>query len=44
MAKKRKLDTGLTREEAMKRFPYKKGYGDCRAFHYDQKTGVAQWS
>ena len=37
------IEKGLTREEAMKKAPYKKSYGDCRAFSYDKKTGVATW-
>jgi predicted ribonuclease toxin of YeeF-YezG toxin-antitoxin module len=37
------IEKGLTREEAMKQAPYKKSYGDCRAFSYDKKTGIATW-
>lgn len=37
------LEKGLTREEAMKKAPWKKSYGDCRAFSYDPKTGKAVW-
>jgi hypothetical protein len=35
---------GMTRDEAMKKVPWKKEYGDCRAFSYDPKTGVAIWT
>lgn len=37
------IEKGLTREEAMKKAPYKKSYGDCRGFSYDKKTGIATW-
>jgi hypothetical protein len=37
------LEKGLSREEAMKKAPWKKSYGDCRAFSYDPKTGKAVW-
>ena len=37
------LEPGLTRDEAMKRAPWKKSYGDCRAFSYNAKTGKATW-
>ena len=41
--KKIQLETGLTREEAMKMAPWKKSYGDCRGFSYDSETGIASW-
>lgn len=37
------IEKGLTHEEAMKKAPYKKSYGDCRAFSYDKKTGMVTW-
>lgn len=37
------LEKGLTRDEAIKLAPWKKSYGDCRAFNYDPKTGLATW-
>lgn len=37
------LEKGLSKEEAMKKAPWKKSYGDCRAFSYDPKTGKALW-
>lgn len=37
------LEKGLTRDEALKKAPWKKSYGDCRAFSYDAKTGKAVW-
>jgi len=39
-----KIEKGLSREEALKRAPWKKSYGDCRAFAYDPKTGTAVWT
>ena len=39
-----KIEKGLTREEAMKKAPWKKAYGDVRGFHYDAKTGQATWT
>ena len=38
-----KLEKGLTKDEALKRAPWKPSYGDCRGFHYDSKTGIATW-
>jgi hypothetical protein len=38
-----KLEPGLSREEALKLCPWKKNYGDCRAFSYNPKTGEATW-
>ena len=40
---RKELESGLTREEAMKRFPWTKSMGDCRGFSYDPKTGIASW-
>lgn len=37
------IEKGLTREEALKKAPWKKSYGDCRGFSYDPKTGKAVW-
>ncbi len=37
------LEKGLTRDEALKKAPWKKSYGDCRGFSYDPKTGKAVW-
>ena len=37
------LAKGLKRDEALKLAPWKKSYGDCRAFSYDAKTGKAVW-
>lgn len=37
------IEKGLSREEALKKAPWKKSYGDCRAFSYDAKTGKATW-
>lgn len=37
------LEKGLTYEDAIKKAPWKKSYGDCRAFSYDPKTGIAIW-
>jgi hypothetical protein len=37
------LEKGLSRDEALKLAPWKKKYGDCRAFFYNPKTGVATW-
>ena len=37
-------DVGMTRDEALKKAPWKKSYGDCRAFSYDPKTGIAVWT
>ena len=37
------LHRGLSKEEAMKKAPWKKSYGDCRAFSYNPKTGKAVW-
>ena len=37
------IEKGLSKEEAMKKAPYKKSYGDCRGFSYDKKTGIATW-
>ena len=42
-SKTKTLETGLTRKEAMKAFPWKSGMGDCRGFSYDPKTGKAKW-
>jgi hypothetical protein len=41
--KRRELEKGLTREEAMKQFPYSPKMGDCRGFSYDPDTGIATW-
>jgi hypothetical protein len=41
--KKKTLEKGLTRKEALKAWPWNKSLGDCRAFSYDPKTGEAQW-
>ena len=41
--KRRELEKGLTREEALKRFPYSPKMGDCRGFDYDPETGIATW-
>ena len=38
-----KIETGLAREEALKKAPWKKSYGDCRGFNYNPKTGEATW-
>ena len=38
-----KIEKGLSMEQAMKACPWKKEYGDCRAFGYDPKTGEAVW-
>ena len=37
------IEKGLSKEEALKKAPWKKSYGDCRAFSYDAKTGKATW-
>lgn len=37
------IEKGLTHEEALKKAPWKKSYGDCRGFSYDKKTGKATW-
>ena len=37
------IEKGLTREEAMKKAPWKKSYGDVRGFKYDKNTGRAVW-
>lgn len=37
------IEKGLSKEEAMKKAPYKKSYGDCRGFSYNKKTGIATW-
>lgn len=37
------LEKGLTYKEALAACPWKKSYGDCRAFSYDAKTGEATW-
>jgi hypothetical protein len=37
------LEKGLEYEEALKACPWKPKYGDCRAFSYDSKTGIACW-
>jgi hypothetical protein len=37
------IEKGLTHEEALKKAPWKKSYGDCRGFSYDPKTGKATW-
>lgn len=41
--KRIQLEKGLSHREALKQAPWKKSYGDCRGFHYDAKTGIAQW-
>lgn len=41
--KKFKIAKGLTYKEAMLACPWKKSYGDCRAFGYDPKTGECVW-
>ncbi len=37
------IEKGLTREEALKKAPWKATYCDCRGFSYDPKTGKATW-
>ena len=37
------IEKGLTRDEAMKKAPWKKSYGDCRGFKYDKNTGKGEW-
>jgi hypothetical protein len=41
--KRKELEPGLTRKEAMKRFPWRASMGDCRGFSYDPKSGIATW-
>jgi hypothetical protein len=39
----KQIEKGLTRDEAMKKAPWKSSYGDCRGFSYNPKTGIASW-
>jgi hypothetical protein len=41
--RKFKIEKGLTNKEALEACPWKKEYGDCRAFGYDPKTGECVW-
>ena len=41
--KSKYLKKNLTRNEAIKLFPWKKSMGDCRGFFYNPKTGFAKW-
>ena len=41
--KRKELEPGLTRDEAIKKFPWRPSMGDCRGFSYDEKTGIATW-
>lgn len=41
--RKFKIEKGLTNKQAMEACPWKKEYGDCRAFGYDSKTGECVW-
>jgi hypothetical protein len=38
-----KIEKGLSREEALKKAPWKKSYGDCRGYNYNPKTGIMTW-
>lgn len=37
------IEKGLTRKEALELCPWKKKFGDVRAFNYDPTTGIATW-
>lgn len=43
MSRKKNVGKGLTKQEAMKKHPYKSSMGDRRGFSYNPKTGIAEY-